>query len=259
MELAPRSTLRHDDKLITFMPEIRTARVEKRESIGDFPNVLKPGASSIPDFYSVRALGGERIAGHEADVVQLNPRDNLRFGYRLWTERKTGLVMKIQTLDGSGQVLEQAAFTEVQLDAPVKFDKLKAMMKTQEGWRIDKPEITRTTASAEGWQLKSAVPGFKSVSCFKRTSPASVQAAGATGTVVKPAESTMQWIFSDGLATVSLFVEAYDVARHTQEGMAVQGATHTLMRRAGDHFFMVVGEVPPQTLKGFAQALERKR
>jgi sigma-E factor negative regulatory protein RseB len=256
---APRSTVRHDNKLITFMPEIKTARVEKRELIGDFPSVLKPGANSIPDFYTVRSLGVERIAGHDADVVQLNPRDNLRFGYRLWTERKSDLVMKIQTLDSAGQVLEQAAFSEVQLDAPVKFDKLKSMMKNTEGWRIDKPEISKTTAAAEGWQLKSPVPGFKPVSCFKRTSPASVQAIGTTGAAAAPSESTMQWIFSDGLATVSLFVESYDKSRHGQEGMAMQGATHTLMKRMDDHFLMVVGEVPPQTLKGFAQALERKR
>lgn len=246
---APRSSLRHDNQLITFMPDTKTARVEKRELIGDFPQLLKPGANSIPDFYTVRSLGTERVAGHDADVVQLEPRDKLRFGYRLWTERRAGLVVKMQTLDAGGQVLEQAAFSEVQLNAPVNTDKLKAMMQVTAGWRIDKPAIAQTTAAAQGWHLKSPLPGFKALSCFTRLNPTpGVEDA-----------STMQWIFSDGLATVSLFVESYDKLRHAQEGLAVQGATHTYMKRMDEHFLIAVGEVPPQTLKAFARALERKR
>ena len=51
--------------------------------------------------------------------MQLKPTDRLRFGYRIWSEKRTGLVIKTQTLDPSGRVLEQTAFSELQLDAPV--------------------------------------------------------------------------------------------------------------------------------------------
>jgi sigma-E factor negative regulatory protein RseB len=192
-------------------------------------------------------LGTERIAGLEADVVQLSPRDSLRYGYRIWTERKTALVLKLQTLDASGAVLEQAAFSELQLDAPVKADKLKSMMKPAEGWRVEQTELVKTTAAAEGWTLKQAVPGFKGVSCHKRNAT-----QAASGEMV-------QWVFSDGLASVSLFVEAYDKNRHTQEGVATTGATNSLFRRINDYFLTAVGEVPPQTLRNFAAALERKK
>ena len=57
------------------------------------------------------------MAGLLADVVQLVPVDALRFGYRIWTEQETRLVVKLQTLDQSTGVLEQAAFSELQLDA----------------------------------------------------------------------------------------------------------------------------------------------
>jgi sigma-E factor negative regulatory protein RseB len=69
----------------------------------------------------------------------------------------------------------------------------------------------------------------------------------------------MQWIFSDGLASVSLFVEALDRQRHTQEGVLASGATHTLTQRVQDWWLTAVGEVPPQTLKAFAQSLERSK
>ncbi len=250
---APRSTFRHNDKLVTFMPDLKQVRVEKREQVGGFPELLQPGAGSIPEFYAVKVLGGERIAGLDADVVQLMPKDALRFGYRVWTEKKTNLVVKLQTLDASGAVLEQAAFSELQLDAPVKMDKLVQMMGATEGYKVDQPALVKTTAAAEGWALKAAVPGFKPISCYKRGG--AVLGANA----VAQSDRTMQWLFSDGLATVSLFVEDFDKVRHTQEGMVTNGATHTLLKRMNEFWLTAVGEVPVQTLKTFAQSLERKR
>jgi sigma-E factor negative regulatory protein RseB len=247
----PRSTFRHNDKLVTFMPESRVVRVEKRESLGGFPDLLKPGSGNIPEFYAVKVLGPERVAGLDAEVVQLQPKDALRFGYRIWTDKKSNIVLKLQTLDGNSAVLEQSAFSELQLDAPVKMEKLAQMMGATEGYKVDQPVLTKTTANAEGWALKTPVPGFKALSCFKRsTSPSPGNAGG---------DQTMQWIFSDGLATVSLFVEDFDKARHTQEGVMAQGATHSLFRRMNEFWLTAVGEVPPQTLKAFAQGLERKR
>lgn len=259
---APRSTFRHNDKLVTFMPDVKLVRVEKREQIGGFPEVLKPGVGSIPEFYTVKALGAERIAGLDADVVQLVPKDTLRFGYRIWTEKKSSLVLKLQTLDAGGAVLEQAAFSELLLDAPVKMEKLLQMMAATDGYKVEQTALTKTTAIAEGWLMKLPVSGFKSLSCYKR-GVASVRAVanspGGTSAVPSQGEPTFQWVFSDGLATVSLFVEDFDKTRHTQEGMIASGATHTLLKRMNEYWLTAVGEVPPQTLKNFAQSLERKR
>lgn len=69
----------------------------------------------------------------------------------------------------------------------------------------------------------------------------------------------MQWVFSDGLASVSLFVEPFDAQRHVQESSAALGATNSVNRRVGDHWLTVVGEVPATTLRRFALALERTR
>jgi len=246
---APRSTFRRNDEVVTFLPESRVVRTERRESLGLFPNnLLKSSETSIPDFYVARRVGADRVAGFETDVVHLAPKDNLRFGYRIWVEKKTGLVVKLQTVDAEGKVLEQAAFSELQLDAPVRIDKLSQMMASTDGWRIEKTEVVKTTASGEGWQLKAAVPGFKPISCYKRP-----------GSGASVPEGTMQWIFTDGLAAVSLFVETYDRQRHVQEGLFASGATLTLTRRVHDWWLTAVGEVPPQTLKAFAQNLERRK
>ncbi|SDN33649.1 sigma E regulatory protein, MucB/RseB [Polaromonas sp. JS666] len=246
---APRSIFRHNDQVVTFMPDHKVVRSEKRESLGMFPQLLQSADGRIADYYKVKQEGAERVAGVEADIVLLVPKDSMRFGYRVWTEQKKGLVVKLQTLDTDGKVLEQAAFSELQLDAPVKMDKLLQMMGKVDGYRVEKPVLVKTTASAEGWVLKAPVAGFKPMSCYKR--PATANPA--------PGEEPLQWIFSDGLASVSIFVEPFDRQRHERESSLSMGATQTITRQLDAYWVTVMGEVPMATLKLFANGLERKK
>ncbi len=248
---APRTTIRRNSEVITFEPETRTAMVEKRESLGVFPDMLRTPASAIAQFYGAREVGYQRVAGHMADMVEIVPRDEWRFGYRIWSEKKSGLIVKLQTLGAQGEVLEQVAFSELQLDAPVSMDKLARLMKDTRGYEVIKPALRKTTPQAEGWQLKESIPGFTAMSCHTREVPGGPLPAG---------QAPMQWVFSDGLASVSLFVEPFDPQRHgNEEQQVAMGATHSVSRRVGDHWVTALGEVPPATLKRFADALERIR
>lgn len=247
---APRSTFRHNDQVLTFLSESRVVVAEKRESLAFFQNLLQANDSSLAQFYLLGTPGTGRVAGLEADVMELRPKDSLRFGYRVWTETKSGLVIKLQTLAGDGSVLEQAAFTELQLDASVSMAKLAEMMGQTAGYKLERPELVTVVAANEGWVLKSTVPGFKPVNCYKRS-------LGVAPTAQQ--RSTLQWIFSDGLASVSLFIDAFDPRRHGRAGMFASGATHTLTRHMGDWWLTAVGEVPAQTLMAFAQGLERNK
>lgn len=246
---APRTTIRRNNEVITFAPDSKTAWVEKRESLGLFPELLRTPSNAIPEFYGVNEAGTERVAGYLADVVEIQPKDTLRFGFRIWAEKKTGLVVKLQTLGEQGAVLEQVAFSELQLDAPVSMGKLTRLMKDTKGYDVQRPVLKKTTAEAEGWRLKEPVPGFLPMSCHTR------EVADAPAGGVAP----MQWVFSDGLASVSLFVELFDPQRHGQEKALVTGATHSVSRRVGAYWLTALGEVPTATLRRFANALERAR
>jgi len=251
---APRSIFRHNDQVTTFMPDHKVARSEKRESLGLFPQLFQSADSRIADFYKFRQEGLERVAGVDADIIMLVPKDRLRFGYRVWSERKNGLIVKLQTLDTDGKVIEEAAFSELQLGAPVSMSQIVQMMGKVQGYRLDKPVLVKTTAAAEGWALKTPVAGFNAMSCYKRpASAAGIGAKGATG------DGPLQWIFSDGLASVSIFVEPFDRQRHVRESTLSLGATQTLTRQLDAHWITLVGEVPVPTLQLFASALERKR
>lgn len=248
-----RSTFRRDGQVVTFYPDSKIVVSESRDSLGLFPNLLKSPGTQIADFYQMKSLGKERMVGVDCDVVQLIPKDTLRYGYRVWSEKRTGLVVQLQTLDTDGRVIEQSAFSELQLDAPVSMAKLSQMMANTSGYKIVRPDMQKTTAEAQGWALRKPVAGFKPAGCFTRPVAA---LAGATNN----SANTMQWMFSDGLATVSLFVEAFDAQRHLHEGAAdFGGATRAFTRRIDDWWVTSVGEIPAATLSLFAQSLDRKR
>jgi sigma-E factor negative regulatory protein RseB len=246
----PRTTFRLNDEAVTFFPDRRIVVHETREALGLFPNLLNRADASVTRLYRLRTVGQGRVAGLDADVAQLLPIDKLRYGYQIWTDQKNGMMIKLQTLDASGNVLEQAAFSELELDAPVTIVKLKTMMNDTKGYRVVRPHLRQTTADQEGWRLSTTVPGFSPVGCYKR-----LEGDGST------AKTILQCVFTDGLAAVSLFVEPFDASRHTRMLKHSQisiGATSVRVRQLADWWLTAVGEVPPQTLATFVQALERK-
>ncbi|MDD5324230.1 MAG: MucB/RseB C-terminal domain-containing protein [Polaromonas sp.] len=248
---APHSIFRHNDQVITFMPEQKLARSETRESSGIFPELPRPTERRVADFYQLRQNGIERVAGVEANIIELVPRDNLRFGYRVWTEKKTDLVVKLQTLGTDGNVLEQAAFSELQLGAPVKMDQLIQLMGKVEGYRIEKLVLVKTTANAEGWALSEPVAGFEPVRCYRRLVNAQKS---------PPGNGPLQWVFSDGLASVSIFVEPMDRQRQVGKSSRLSlGATQTMTKQMDPYWITVMGEVPMATLQLFANRLERRK
>jgi sigma-E factor negative regulatory protein RseB len=248
---APRTTLRRNADTVTFLPASRTALLEKRADAIGFPALLKGDPQGLDKRYQLHVQADDRVAGVETHVALIRPLDGLRFGYRAWTEKSTGLLVQLQILDAAGQVLEQAAFTELTLNAPVRADKLAGMMADTQGWKIETPHLVQTTASNEGWQIKSMPAGFRPISCHKRPSPV---AGGDSGAPL----NLMQWVFTDGLATASLFVEPFDAARHSREGHTSRGATQIVLARKGAWWVTAVGEVPLATLTQLARGLDRR-
>jgi sigma-E factor negative regulatory protein RseB len=246
----PRLIFRHNDQVVTFFLDKKIVRSDKHDSAGGFPGLVGVADTRIANFYRARHDGVERVAGLEADVTTLMPKDALRFGYRVWTERTRGLMVKSQTLDASGRVLEQAAFSELQLDAPIKLGKLAQMMLDVEGYRVEKTAVVKTSAMAEGWLMREQVAGFVPLNFYRR--PAGIP-NGGQGT------EALQWIFSDGLASLSIFIEPLQPLRSPNESNFSMGATQTLTRQVAGYWLTLIGEVPLGTLKLFADNLAYRK
>jgi sigma-E factor negative regulatory protein RseB len=248
-----RRVLRHDDVVYTLWPDSRTAVVEQRDLLTTFPALLQAGHDHLASFYDVRTQGTERVAGHDANVLLVVPKDHHRYGYRLWAERSTDLLLRAEVLGDRHEVLEVSAFSEVAIGVKPQLDSIVQLMRKLDGWRVVRPVLTPTRLDAEGWTLKQPVVGFDPVSCVRRPLPGTAPASAET------AADAVQAIYADGLTYVSIFVERYDAARHVRQGpQTAVGATQTLMRRQGSWWITVVGDVPASTLGLFADALEHR-
>ena len=115
----PRTVYRRNDEVRTFLPQARVVRSDRRDTSGLFPRVPVVSGTSIAQFYTPRLLGQERVAGFVADVVWFQPQDGMRFGYRIWSERTSGLAVKLQTLAPDGRVLEEPVTVREPLTRPV--------------------------------------------------------------------------------------------------------------------------------------------
>lgn len=248
-----RRVFRHNHLVHTLWPHNRVALVEQRESMNSFPALLQEGDDRIALSYDVRALGLDRVTGREAHMLQLRPKDEHRYGYRLWADKSTGLLLRSEVIGERGQVLESSAFSDVTIGVRPQPEAVLQPMGRLEGYRVIRPTLTPTQLDAEGWSLRAPVAGFRQVSCVRRP----LDAAGPGEQASAP--DVLQAIYSDGLTYVSLFVEPYDEKRHERAVNTVIGATRTMMRRQGDWWITVVGDVPAATLGMFVTALERKK
>ena len=248
--------LRHNDAVHTVWPQTRLAVMEKRETLtasSATPQTVEPRAL---EQYELKREASGRVAGREAQIFLLEPRDALRYAQRLWADQVTGLMLRADVLGlgaaGSVRpVIESTAFSEIVIGIRPQPDAVLQEIRNLrklDGYRIVKPQQQRTTLEAEGWSLARPVPGFALAGCVRRGMES-----------VSDSQPVLQAVFSDGLTHVSLFVEPFAAQRHKDELQAQQGATGTLMTRRGDYWITAVGDVPMATLKRLADALERRR
>ncbi|HEY4956991.1 MAG TPA: MucB/RseB C-terminal domain-containing protein [Caldimonas sp.] len=247
-----RKVYRHNDVVQTVWPLSHVAMIEQRGMLSSFPALLQAGDDGIAEWYEVRAEGSERVAGHEANVLAIRPRDGLRYGYRLWADRASGLLLRAEVIGERGDVLETSAFSDVVIGIRPQPDSVTRAMRRLDGFRVVNPVLTPTRLEAEGWTMRQLAPGFRQVSCVSRQIEAPDDPAS-------PQPAVIQSIYSDGLTYVSVFIEPFQAERHPKAMFAAMGATSTLAQRQGDWWVTIVGDTPPATLKMFAAALERRK
>lgn len=248
-----RHVFRHNDVVHTVWPASRVAVIEQSQLLMSFPGLLQAGDDRIADHYDVKIQGIDRVAGYDANVLVVRPKDALRFGYRLWSEKASGLLLRADVIGDRGDVLETSAFSEVTIGIRPQPESVLQPMKRLDGYRVVRPVLVTTRLEDEGWSQREIAPGFRLVSCVRRPME------GSSGEVDADAPPVLQAIYADGLTYVSIFIEPFNPQRHTRQMMASVGATQTLMRRQGDWWVTAVGDVPIATLKLFSKGLERAR
>ena len=258
----PREYIRNNEEIICYVPESRTLLVEKRVTHDVFPAILAANPAALAEHYEIRKGETGRVAGFDCQALLLEPKDNLRYGYRLWAEKSTGLLLRAQTLNERNEVVEQIAFTQVTI-GNVDRAKVQPSFSNTKGWRVENAVMSQATLT--GWSVKAMPAGFKKIREMKRQisdTPALATvgstAAGTAGNpAIRPAQREVaQIVYSDGLAAISVFIEPVALSR--TEGSMQQGAMNITGKREGDFWLTIVGEVPAAAIKQVANSIEFK-
>ncbi len=249
----PRQVYRHNDLVHTVWPQAGLVVIERRSVQSSLPSVTQSVEPRALDQYELRPEGLDRVAGREAFVFLLQPRDDLRFAQRVWADHETGLMLRSDVVGHGRAVLESSAFSEIEIGVRAQPDSVLLPIRKLEQLRVLRPAQTPTQLESQGWTMTRPVAGFRLASCVQRP----VDPQGQASAAGVPPEVT-QAVFSDGLTHVSLFIEPFDGVRHRKVIQAQFGATHSLTGRRGDFWITAMGDVPPATLKQFYDALERR-
>lgn len=251
---APREVMRDAESVTCVIPESNQVSVDRRPPSDKFLNILPEELAQLEDHYAFLALGKSRIADHEAQVVAIVPKDRLRYGYRFFLDADTGLPLKSDLLNERGKVVEQTMFTELQVGVAEISDlynreslfTYQLKNNAEASGNIEVPDGTAQNDAGGGWSFQRLPAGFKLTLKHRLPDP-------------DGSEPIEQYVFSDGLGSLSVFVEPGENARRSLNGASRLGAINAWGGPVGSFHVTAVGEVPAVTLLGVVQAMQSQK
>jgi sigma-E factor negative regulatory protein RseB len=97
------------------------------------------------------------------------------------------------------------------------------------------------------WLLRADLPGFRRQAAMQRS------ISGGEGTDERIA---LHWVYSDGLAALSVFISPLQGDEAAiDEAVQASGAMSVLKRVVDGHLVVVMGDVPPASIRHFADGI----
>lgn len=241
----PTKWIRHNNDIQCILPDRKMIIDEKRHMAVSFPRLITPSNQEIDlsAYYEISELPQARVANRTARVLALRSRDEFRYGYRLFLDKEHGLLLKSQLLDHHDRVLEQVGFTDVNFE--VSLDQKPEMLKAGPGWHSANVETHVVGDDHLGYKLPMKNRGFVKVQSLCKSKTAD--------------QEVHQTVFTDGLATVSVFVQAAKDDLRLPGAPLIHGAVMSLSKLDNQHLVTVIGEVPQVTLESFLDVISWKQ
>lgn len=244
---SPREVLSQGTDVVIFSPKNEKVVIEKRRGQNMFPALFPANMDAIKVSYQARMGGVERVGGREGQIVYLDPRDHYRYSYKFWADREYGLLLKSLTSNERNQMMEQITFNQLSLLGTQNMDWFQPSVDSKKAYVMEEGAVPITSSSVGGsWTLAALPAGFRKIDQLKRR-------------VHGKKTPVNQIIFSDGLASVSLFIEPLAKGARPKMGHTVMGATNFYANVTDGYQIMVVGEVPEETVTQIANAVSFKK
>jgi sigma-E factor negative regulatory protein RseB len=183
-----------------------------------------------------------RVANRAARIVEIKPKDQFRYGYMLWLDQDTAMPLKSQLIDEEGKIVEQILFTEIDLPRSIPASALEPTIDTTGFTLLKPPAAAQSSEQAIPWRAATVPGGFK----------LSVATQSAIAGSEYPVEHL---VYSDGLATVSVFIEDPNTKTEVSKGFSHVGSTNAFSLTLRGRTVTAVGEVPQQTVRTIASSL----
>jgi len=250
---AAREVIRDGERVTCIFPDDRAVVITRRRPGRLYPSTaFDPEVaidSAIGEFYVLTSDGAERVADREANVISVRPKDRYRYGLRLAIGRETGLLLKLELLDGDSTALEQIVYTHLELPESIPDEALKPRISDAgfTRYEADAPEGTGhdAAARAQEWTIGWLPAGFR----MTDESYGRIQPGG---------DAVDHRVYSDGLASLSIFIEPALDAGDRIEGLSSVGAVNAFSRVIDEYQLSVVGEVPGIAVERVAESIRKR-
>ena len=195
----------------------------------DRPLLPMPGVITRSRHYALRDLGEDRVAGFLVRGIEMTPLDQMRYRHQFWLEPRTGLLLRSLTADSEGRAVAQMMFTQLEVGRPGI------------SWRENLPPAAESQAGpAVGprTMVEADIPiGFELVR--------SERTAG---------DRSRYQVYSDGLASFSIYVEPIDPSARQLDGPATRGPLNLYGVTLDSLHVTVVGEIPAEAAERLARS-----
>jgi len=244
-EGAGREIIRHAGVVRAILPDQRTVLLDERKTATSLVAAFPSADVDLAPHYELALGPVDRVADRSAQLLAILPRDEYRYGYRLWLDQETAMPLRVQLVEGAGRVLEEIRFTEIEIGIDIAAEAIEPVTDTT-GFAVQRTSPQPITAAeASAWRASSLPSGFRVSSSMQMFVQGSDQ----------PID---MFVISDGLATVSVHIEQrQDNGRAADsEGFSnVAGNTLAFRTRRGRSQITAIGEVPPPTLRSIGLSL----
>jgi sigma-E factor negative regulatory protein RseB len=242
----PREVIRDNNIITCILPDSKAVSVSKYDATQHSVLTQLPAdMAQFRQYYDFAIAGQDRIAGRPTIVVRIDPKDKFRYGYRFWLDAQHSLLLKSEMIGEDGAVAEQVMFTSLELLPDIPDEQLKPSLRgvhlTSMASGAD--NVTTLDAGTVRWQVTRMPDGFK--------------AAGDKARVMEGDGGMVHHIvLSDGLASVSVYVEKRDPQKKHFVGSSFMGAVNVYGVVVDEHQVTAVGEVPTATVKMVAESIQ---
>jgi sigma-E factor negative regulatory protein RseB len=247
-----REFIRTGTELTCYLPDKRTVLVETQSGaagslLASFPTFDEKSAG----FYDIQELLRTRINRRDTRVIAVTPRDEFRYGYRLWIDETTAMPLKTQLCDAHGRIIEQVVFASLTVANHIPDSAFRPEVATDgfQWLRNDPSPVAAGVPNTSAlWSALKLPPGFHMTVRSAQVLP------GASDPVA-------HLVFTDGLASVSVFVESRSAQmpadQQSVSGVASVGSASAFSTFIDGHKVTAVGEVPPATVRFIASSVKR--